>query len=130
MRVVVADGWIVRAQFADELTFDVKYFRVRRALGLPEGLLTDREVPQFFPGEVLTDQFVAGTSEVVGIVCQVAANVDFPAIVTQLVTRLQAPRDHSSALDVTLSAKGIASAHSSIISRRISSNFLNGSLSW
>ncbi len=78
------------------------------------------------------------------------------AIVTQLVTRLrargespdlpggsvrsgalnqvpwhwgQAPRGHSSTLDVTLSAKGMASPHSSIIvSHRILSNFLNGSL--
>ena len=42
---------------------------------------------------------------------------------------LQAPRGHSSTLDVTLSAKGMASPHSSIIvSHRISSNFLNGSL--
>jgi hypothetical protein len=41
----------------------------------------------------------------------------------------QAPRGHSSMLDVTLSAKGMASPHSSIISScRISSNFLNGSL--
>jgi hypothetical protein len=41
----------------------------------------------------------------------------------------QAPRGHSSTLDVTLSAKGMASPHSSIIvSHRIWSNFLNGSL--
>jgi hypothetical protein len=41
----------------------------------------------------------------------------------------QAPRGHSSTLDVTLSAKGMASPYSTIISsQRISSNFLNGSL--
>ncbi len=93
--LVVADGWIVRAQFADELTLDVKYLRVRSVLGLPEDLLTDHEISQFFPGEVLTDQLVAGTSEVVGTVCQVAADLDFPVRVCDLINDLEPPVIHS-----------------------------------
>lgn len=93
--LVVADGWIVRAQFAYELTLDANYFRVRRALGLPEDLLTDREISQFFPGEVLTDQIVAGASEVVGTVCQVAADVDLTVRVRDLINDFVPPIIHS-----------------------------------
>jgi Protein of unknown function (DUF1214) len=40
------------------------------------------------------------------------------------------PSDHSSTLEITLSVKGTANIHSSIMSRRTSSNFLNGSCFW
>ena len=105
--LVVADSWIVRAQLADEFTLDAEYFRVCGVLGLPEDLFTDREVSQLFSGEVLTDQLVVGASEVVGTVCQVAADVDLPVRVCNLVNDLEPPIIHSRMLGFLVPCVGL-----------------------
>jgi hypothetical protein len=99
VRSVVADGWVVRPQVADELTLDPEYFRVRRILGLPEDFLADSEVSQLFSGEVLTDQLRAGAAEVVGTAGQIAADVDLPVRIRDLVDDLEPAIFHSAILD-------------------------------
>lgn len=76
MSSVVADGWIVRAQHADELTFDAEYFRLRGIPGFPEDLFADAEISEFVPGEVLADQVGVDAAEVCRSVRQVTADVD------------------------------------------------------
>jgi hypothetical protein len=86
--LIVTDGWVIRSVLSDKLNFLPVDFLIRSILGLPQDLLTDREITPFFPCEVLGDEFAVGAAKVVDAVGQILANVNLPIRICDLVDDL------------------------------------------